>query len=109
MPARMAPWRSSIASGCVKVEYTDTGNGFLSKRAMKTEPLGLRRATATTLAAAFAVALTGCYTPQGNPDYTATGALTGGAFGAATGAIIGSASHSGGEGALIGAAAGTIL
>ncbi len=55
------------------------------------------------------VALTGCYSPNGRPDNTATGALTGGAFGAATGAIIGSASHNAGGGALIGAAAGTIL
>ena len=55
------------------------------------------------------MALTGCYTPEGRPDYTGTGALEGGAMGAATGAIIGSASHSAGAGALIGAAAGSIL
>ncbi len=77
---------------------------------MKTNYYILMRAGAISLAATFAAAgLTGCYTPQGQPDYTATGALTGGAFGSATGAIIGSGSHSAGEGALIGAAAGTIL
>lgn len=77
---------------------------------MKINTLGFTRSSAFTLAAALAaVALTGCYSPQGQPDNTATGALTGGAFGAATGAIIGSASHSSGEGALIGAAAGALF
>ena len=38
------------------------------------------------------VLLTGCYTPDGQPDRTATGALMGGAIGAGTGALIGNAS-----------------
>jgi surface antigen len=83
---------------------------FFLNRAMKTNFFAFRWTKAVAWAAALAATmLTGCYTPQGEPDYTATGALTGGAFGAASGAIIGSASHSAGEGALIGAAAGTIL
>jgi outer membrane lipoprotein SlyB len=51
----------------------------------------------------------GCETPEGYPDRTATGALTGGAIGAGTGAIIGGASgHHAGEGALIGGAIGAL-
>jgi hypothetical protein len=52
-----------------------------------------------------AVSVAGCYTPQGRPDYTASGALAG----AATGAIIGStaARHSG-TGALVGGALGAV-
>ncbi len=62
-----------------------------------------------TVAAVASVSLTGCYTPEGRPDNTATGALAGGAFGAATGAIIGGANHNAGAGAAIGGAAGLIL
>ena len=52
------------------------------------------------------LALTGCYTPQGRPDYTASGALAGGA----TGAVIGSmASHGHGPGAIVGGAMGAIV
>lgn len=69
----------------------------------------IKRSTFTAAAAIAAVAVTGCYNPNGTPNNTESGALAGGAFGAASGAIIGSASHSAGEGALIGAAAGTIL
>jgi uncharacterized protein YcfJ len=77
---------------------------------MKTNTLNLMKRSTTLCAAALAaVAVTGCYNPNGTPNNTASGALAGGAFGAASGAIIGSASHSAGEGALIGAAAGTIL
>jgi len=53
------------------------------------------------------ISLTGCMSPQGRPDYTASGALAGGA----TGAIIGSASagrHSGSAG-LVGAAVGAVV
>jgi len=57
--------------------------------------------------AAAAVLVTGCYTPEGTPDNTGTGALMGGAIGAISGAAIGGPRH-GGEGALIGAAAGVI-
>src|SRR5580700_4936452 len=59
-------------------------------------------------ALAATLVLSGCYTPEGRPDNTATGALTGGAIGAGTGAIIGSASHNAGAGALIGAAVGAL-
>lgn len=48
--------------------------------------------------------LTGCMSPQGRPDYTASGALAGGA----TGAIIGSMTHHPGPGALVGAAVGAV-
>jgi outer membrane lipoprotein SlyB len=50
----------------------------------------------------------GCTTPDGQPDRTATGALTGGALGAGTGAIIGSASGRAGAGALIGGVIGAL-
>jgi outer membrane lipoprotein SlyB len=50
----------------------------------------------------------GCYTPDGRPDRTAGGALTGGALGATAGAIIGSATGRAGAGALIGGALGAI-
>ncbi|HUJ11774.1 MAG TPA: glycine zipper domain-containing protein [Verrucomicrobiae bacterium] len=52
--------------------------------------------------------LTGCETPEGQPDRTAGGALAGGAIGAGSGAIIGSASGHAGEGALIGGAIGAL-
>src|SRR5437867_2641376 len=54
------------------------------------------------------VVLAGCYTPEGEPDRTASGALAGGAIGAGTGAIIGSASGHAGPGALIGGAIGAL-
>jgi surface antigen len=57
---------------------------------------------------AATVLLAGCYTPEGEPDRTASGALAGGAIGAGTGAIIGSASHNAGAGALIGGAIGAL-
>src|SRR5271170_1282174 len=77
---------------------------------MKMNSLSITQAGKAVLAGTFAVfALSGCYTSDGRPDNTATGALVGGASGAATGALIGSGSHSAGEGALIGAAAGTVL
>ncbi len=60
----------------------------------------------TALAATLAV---GCYTPEGQPDRTATGALTGGAIGAGTGAIIGNyAGHNTAGGAAIGGAIGAL-
>ncbi|MEI8079990.1 MAG: glycine zipper domain-containing protein [bacterium] len=55
------------------------------------------------------VFLTGCYTPDGQPDRTANGALIGGALGAGTGALIGNASgHHTAEGAAIGGAVGLL-
>ncbi len=58
--------------------------------------------------AAVMLIITGCTTPEGQPDRTATGALTGGAIGAGTGAIIGSVSGHAGPGALIGGAVGAL-
>jgi hypothetical protein len=59
-----------------------------------------------TLALAATVGLTGCVSPNGEPDNTGTGALEGGAIGAVSGAAIGG--RNGGEGALIGAAVGAV-
>ncbi len=58
--------------------------------------------------AAVMLIIAGCTTPEGQPDRTATGALTGGAIGAGTGAIIGNASGHAGAGALIGGAIGAL-
>ena len=63
--------------------------------------------------AALAIVLTGCETPEGNPNRTGTGALIGGAIGAAAGGLIGSTScHDSGAnaaaGALIGGAIGAL-
>ena len=61
------------------------------------------------LVSSMAILAIGCQTPEGEPDRTATGALTGGALGAGTGAIIGGVSgHHAGEGALIGGAIGAL-
>ena len=51
------------------------------------------------------IAFTSCMTPQGRPDYTASGALAGGA----TGAIIGGMAEHPGVGALAGAVLGGII
>ncbi|HUI07311.1 MAG TPA: glycine zipper domain-containing protein [Verrucomicrobiae bacterium] len=59
--------------------------------------------------ASAAVLALGCETPEGGPDRTATGALTGGAIGAGTGAIIGNyAGHNTAGGAAIGGAIGAL-
>ena len=50
------------------------------------------------------MSVTGCMTPQGQPDNTASGALGG----AALGAIVGSAARHPGPGALVGAAVGAV-
>ena len=77
---------------------------------MKTRTLTFMNARISTWAAALtAVAVTGCYNPNGTPDNTGTGVLAGGAFGAATGAIIGAAAHNAGAGAAIGALSGAAL
>src|SRR5690349_892763 len=68
---------------------------------MKTKTNLLILTTATA-----AVLLTGCQYPNGDPNYTGTGALTGGAIGAASGAVIGG--RNAGAGALIGGAIGAI-
>src|SRR5215472_7876903 len=66
---------------------------------MKSYVFGLLALTTTVL-------LTGCETPYGTPDRTATGALAGGAIGAFSGAVIGG--RHAGEGALIGGAIGAV-
>jgi uncharacterized membrane protein len=50
------------------------------------------------------LSVTGCMTPQGRPNSTASGALAG----AATGAVIGSTARHPGAGALVGTAVGAI-
>jgi uncharacterized protein YcfJ len=59
------------------------------------------------IAAVSSTLLTGCVNPNGSPDNTGTGALSGAAIGAFSGAVIGGP-RNGGAGALIGAAAGAI-
>lgn len=56
------------------------------------------------MAVGTAVSLSGCFSPSGQPDHTATGALVGGA----TGAMIGSMARNPGPGALVGAAVGAV-
>ena len=59
------------------------------------------------LVAASSLSLVGCYSPDGEPNRTADGALIGGAVGAGTGALIGGGRHAVG-GALIGGAVGAL-
>lgn len=54
--------------------------------------------------ATSAVVLTGCQYPNGEPNYTGSGAL----IGAGTGALIGGANGRGGNGSLVGAAIGAV-
>ncbi|MGO9586484.1 MAG: YXWGXW repeat-containing protein [Limisphaerales bacterium] len=61
----------------------------------------------TMALAASAIVFTGCEYPNGEPNYTGSGALIGGGAGAVTGAAIGGNRH-GGEDALIGAAVGAV-
>jgi hypothetical protein len=51
------------------------------------------------------ISVAGCMSPQGRPDYTASGALAGGA----TGAIVGSMARHPGPGALVGGAVGALV
>jgi outer membrane lipoprotein SlyB len=55
--------------------------------------------------AVVGISVTSCISPQGRPDYTASGALAGGA----TGAIVGSLARHPGPGALIGGAVGAVI
>lgn len=57
------------------------------------------------MVAVVGISIAGCYSPQGRPDYTASGALAGGA----TGAIVGSMAHHPGPGAVVGGAVGAIV
>lgn len=67
---------------------------------------GVKLGIVLLLTGGLIVFLTGCETPYGTPDRTATGALTGGAIGVASGALIGG--RHAGEGALIGGALGAV-
>jgi hypothetical protein len=60
----------------------------------------------TSVALAATIIISGCTTPYGQPDRTATGALAGGMIGAGTGALIGNAA---GHHTATGAAVGGIL
>ena len=56
-----------------------------------------------------ALTVTGCYTPDGRPDRTASGALMGGAIGATSGALIGHRPGAALLGGAIGAIAGGLI
>lgn len=64
-----------------------------------------RSASLLVVIGILGVSLVACTTPQGQPNYTASGALAGGA----TGAIIGSMSRNPGPGALIGGVMGAVV
>lgn len=77
---------------------------------LKTKTLRFMNKTTFTWAAAIAaLAVTGCYNPNGTPDNTANGVIAGAGSGALLGALIGGATHNVGEGAAIGAASGAVL
>jgi outer membrane lipoprotein SlyB len=57
------------------------------------------------MVAVVGILAAGCISPQGRPDYTASGGLAGGA----TGAIIGSMGRHSGPGALVGGAVGAVV
>ncbi len=61
----------------------------------------------TLALAASVILLSGCEYPNGDPNYTGTGAVSGAAVGAVSGAAIGG-ERNGGEDALIGAAVGAV-
>jgi hypothetical protein len=65
----------------------------------------MKRSISRLAVVATAMSLAGCYTPQGRPDYTASGALAGGA----TGAVVGSMTHNPGPGAVVGGAVGAVV
>ena len=66
---------------------------------------GMKRYSYFALCTLAGISLAGCMTPQGHPDYTASGALAG----AATGAIIGNMGHHRGPAGLAGAAMGAVV
>jgi len=65
----------------------------------------MKRSISQLVVLVAGISLAGCYTPQGRPDYTASGALAGGA----TGAVIGSMAHHPGPGAVVGGALGAVV
>ena len=66
---------------------------------------GMKRYSYLALCTLTGMSLVGCMTPQGHPDYTASGALAG----AAAGAIIGNSGHPRGPAGLAGAAMGAVV
>jgi Glycine zipper/WXXGXW repeat (2 copies) len=64
-----------------------------------------RSASLLVMIGVLGISVAGCMTPQGRPDYTASGALAGGA----TGAIVGSMARHPGPGALVGGAVGAVI
>ena len=65
----------------------------------------MRRYGHVVSVAVMGIATSGCMSPSGRPDYTASGALAGGA----TGAIVGSMARHPGPAPLVGAAVGAVL
>jgi hypothetical protein len=64
-----------------------------------------RSASIMAMIGLLGISMTGCMSPQGRPDYTASGALAGGA----TGAVIGSLGRHPGAGALVGGSMGAVI
>ncbi len=67
----------------------------------------MKRYVVGLVAVAVGIGLTGCETPEGEPNRAGTGAIMGAGIGAASGALI-AGGHNGAEGALIGGALGAI-
>jgi outer membrane lipoprotein SlyB len=65
----------------------------------------MRRLLYSLVVAFLIISVASCMSPQGRPDYTASGALAGGA----TGAVLGSLSRHPGSGALVGGAVGAVV
>jgi hypothetical protein len=71
----------------------------------KKEKRTMKRYGYLLVVAIIGISVAGCYSPQGRPDYTASGALAGGA----TGAMVGSMARHPGSGALVGGAVGAVV
>jgi len=65
----------------------------------------MKRSVYLLVVALVVISVAGCMSPQGRPDYTASGALAGGA----TGALLGSLTRHPGPGALVGGAMGAVV
>ncbi|MFZ1986669.1 MAG: glycine zipper domain-containing protein [Desulfatitalea sp.] len=65
----------------------------------------MKRTAYVSWVAIVGISIAGCMSPQGRPDYTASGALAGGA----TGAIVGSMARHPGPGALVGGSVGAVI
>lgn len=88
-------------------EYEQKAGFFKVPVCDKTQLEGksMKKSTLVVTAAVAGLSLTGCATPQGRTDYTASGTLIGGA----TGAVIGSMTRNHAAGAAVGTAVGAIL